>query len=176
MWFERDQTFRTISQFDDGVFRVVNEVLVNSFFKHARVSKEMLYQGSDRKSINTYDTFMLISFTVGLYIHTRILFWLRTLTKIKRIQNIIPSSDDLSSPFLKRFWNHRVPINGYYDNAKKKHHMSEEMSQPSVTSVHVQSSPGHWAAFGVDSAEFVSCQYCYLGCLCNKNKSKALKI
>ena len=26
---------------------------------------------------------------------------------------------------------------------KKKHHMSEEMSQPSVTSVHVQSSPGH---------------------------------
>ena len=119
MWFERDQTFTTISQFDDGVFRVVNEVLVNSFFKHARVSTEMLYQGSDRKSINTYDTFMLISFTVGLYIHTRILFWLRTLTKIKRIQNIIPSSDDLSSPFLKRFWNHRVPINGYYYNAKK---------------------------------------------------------
>ena len=120
MWFERDQTFRTISQFDDGVFRVVNEVLVNSFFKHARVSTEMLYQGSDRKSIKTYDTVTLISFTVGLYIHTRILFWLRTLTKIKRIQNIIPSSDDLSSPFLKRFWNHGVPINGYYDNAKKK--------------------------------------------------------
>ena len=59
---------------------------------------------------------------------------------------------------------------------QKKHNMSEEMSQPSVTSVHVQSSPGHWAAFGVDSAEFASCQYCYLVCLCNENKSKALKI
>ena len=169
MWFERDQTFRTISQFDDGVFRVVNEVLVNSFFKHARVSKEMLYQGSDRKSINTYDTFMLISFTVGLYIHTRILFWLRTLTKMKRIKNIIPSSDDPSSSV-------ECQSMVTMTTQKKAHMRNEELSQPSVTSVHVQSSPGHWAAFGVDSAEFASCQYCYLGCLCDENKSKALKI
>ena len=32
-----------------------------------------------------------------MYIHTPILFWLQTLPKIKRIKNIIPSSDDLSS-------------------------------------------------------------------------------